>query len=51
MIAWLVSGCYGTRLYRMGLGRWIVSRLEEDGSGMMCWVILEALTGGVSVVW
>ena len=35
MMAWLVRGCYGIRLYGMGLGRWIVPELEEDGSGMM----------------
>ena len=39
------------RLYRIGLERWIVSGLEEDGSGMMYWIILEVRTGGVSVVW
>ena len=50
-MAWLVSGCYGIRLYGMGLGRWIVSGLEEDGSGMMCWIRFEVRTGGVSVVW
>ena len=50
-MAWLVRGCYGTGLYGMGLERWIVPGLEEDGSGMMNWIIFEVRTGDIGVVW
>ena len=45
----LVRGCYGTRLYRMRVERWIVSELEKDGSGMMCDLCLRF--GRVVSVW
>ena len=33
-MAWLARGCYGTRLYGMGLERWTLPRREDD---MMYW--------------